>query len=211
MVFKIGDKYRKNKEPWNKGKKGVYSEETLEKMRNAAIGHKVSDETKRKSSKSHKGLISGNKGKKHPELFGDSNPAKRPEVREKISLKKSGVNHHNYGKVGDQTSNWKDGRSLDPLYHKKYAIRIKLLVLNHYSNNDCQCNCCGENHIEFLQIDHIDCGNSYHGKNRRPNKFYGIRLYKWLIDNNYPNGYQVLCSNCNFAKGMYGKCPHEEE
>jgi len=22
--------------------------------------------------------------------------------------------------------------------------------------------------------------------------------------------YQLLCANCNLAKGVYGKCPHEE-
>ena len=29
--------------------------------------------------------------------------------------------------------------------------------------------------------------------------------------NNYPEGFQVLCSNCNFAKGKYGSCPHTWE
>lgn len=31
----------------------------------------------------------------------------------------------------------------------------------------------------------------------------------WLRRNNYPNGFQVLCHNCNMAKGFYGKCPHQ--
>ena len=39
---------RKGQIPWNKGKKGVYSEEALEKMKNAAQGRVVTDETKAK-------------------------------------------------------------------------------------------------------------------------------------------------------------------
>jgi hypothetical protein len=37
----------------------------------------------------------------------------------------------------------------------------------------------------------------------------GVRFYSWLRRNNYPEGYQVLCFNCNIAKGLYGVCPHQ--
>ena len=39
----------------------------------------------------------------------------------------------------------------------------------------------------------------------------GKKLNKWIMANNYPNGFQILCHNCNFAKGHSkdGKCPHE--
>ena len=36
----------------------------------------------------------------------------------------------------------------------------------------------------------------------------GDKLYRWLIRKNFPSGYQILCMNCNFAKG---KCSHELE
>jgi hypothetical protein len=26
--------------------------------------------------------------------------------------------------------------------------------------------------------------------------------------NEFPDGFQVLCHNCNLAKGYYGECPH---
>ena len=35
-------------------------------------------------------------------------------------------------------------------------------------------------------------------------------LSNWIIKNNFPKGFQVLCSNCNFAKGLKknnNKCP----
>ena len=48
--------------PWNKGKKGVYSEETLKKMSQAKkgknapwFGKHLSEETRRKMSEAHKG------------------------------------------------------------------------------------------------------------------------------------------------------------
>lgn len=85
----------------------------------------------------------------------------------------------------------------------------RLKIIKYYSNDTMQCNCCGEKEIKFLQIDHIDCGHAMHGKNKRPNNFTGPGLYGWLIKNDFPNGYQILCANCNFAKGMYGICPHK--
>ena len=38
----------------------------------------------------------------------------------------------------------------------------------------------------------------------------GSTLHKWIKDNNFPDGFQILCHNCNQAKGYYGICPHEK-
>ena len=90
--------------------------------------------------------------------------------------------------------------------------KLKLEVFSWYSkfhsNSDIPCcRCCKEsNHIEFLQVDHVL------GKKHLPEKeekLHGTYLHKWLKQHDYPPGFQVLCANCNFAKGMYGKCPHE--
>jgi hypothetical protein len=72
--FKIS-KVLKGKEPWNKGKEGCYSEETLELMREKKIGNKnalghkfvATEETKRKMSISKLGKTSPMKGRKHTE------------------------------------------------------------------------------------------------------------------------------------------------
>ena len=38
-----------------------------------------------------------------------------------------------------------------------------------------------------------------------------LKYDKWLKKNNYPEGYRVLCANCNWAM-RYGKvCPHEQK
>ncbi len=55
----------KGRSPWNKGKKGIYSKETLEKMSEAKIGQFVSNETKRKMSEATTGEKNPFYGKHH--------------------------------------------------------------------------------------------------------------------------------------------------
>lgn len=87
------------------------------------------------------------------------------------------------------------------------ARRLRQEVISHYSNGTNRCACCGESHFEFLTIDHIDGGGLQHRK--RENMNGGQELARWLRRNDYPDGFQILCMNCNFAKGHYGRCPHE--
>jgi hypothetical protein len=84
-----------------------------------------------------------------------------------------------------------------------YKENLKLEVFIHYSSNPPKCACCGETEIRFLTIDHIK-GN---GQEERL-KIYGSRtfsgsaFYSWLRKNNFPDlSLQVMCSNCNMAKG----------
>jgi len=68
-----------------------------------------------------------------------------------------------------------------------------------------ECACCGENRYEFLGIDHIDGNGAQH---RRDEKLRGgYAFYHWLIKNNLPEGFRVLCHNCNFSRGHLGYCP----
>lgn len=86
----------------------------------------------------------------------------------------------------------------------KYTVARRMKVLSHYSNGSMECACCGENELNFLTIDHIN-NDGY--KTRRTIR--GARMYSWIIKNNYPAVFQVLCYNCNCSKGFYGECPHE--
>lgn len=95
-------------------------------------------------------------------------------------------------------------------YYEKHrerprVIRAKhrLLVLKHYSKGKFECACCGENGYDFLEIDHI---NNDGNKHRREDGF--TDLARWLINNNYPQGFQILCTNCNRSKGKHGICHH---
>lgn len=78
-------------------------------------------------------------------------------------------------------------------------IDLKKEVFNHYGN---KCLCCGENKFEFLTIDHINGGGTKHRKE------VGADIYKWLKRNSYPDGYRVLCFNCNCSIAYSGYCPH---
>lgn len=70
-----------------------------------------------------------------------------------------------------------------------------------------QCACCGEiKHPAFMHIDHINGGGNEH--RRQIGGHSGGKFYRWLKKNNFPEGFQVLCADCNTAKGYFGECPH---
>jgi len=33
-------------------------------------------------------------------------------------------------------------------------------------------------------------------------------FYRYLINNNFPDGFQAMCRDCNRMEGFYGKYPH---
>ena len=84
-------------------------------------------------------------------------------------------------------------------YRKKYGQDRRLKCIEHYGG---KCACCGETEIDFLAIDHINGGGNEH--RRKVGDVHG-----WLVKNNFPEGFQVLCHNCNLAKAFYGVCPHQ--
>ncbi len=87
------------------------------------------------------------------------------------------------------------------------ARQKRLQVLTHYSNGEIKCNCCGEKEIKFLCIDHIN--NDGYKKRKNGRRAAGTELYRLIIKDNFPDTFQVLCHNCNSAKGFYGLCPHK--
>jgi hypothetical protein len=85
----------------------------------------------------------------------------------------------------------------------KQAERTWNTILAHYGS---ECACCGETIREFLTIDHIK-GRETTKEDGRLLRGHALRM--WLIANNFPPGYQVLCFNCNIAKSLCGECPHK--
>jgi hypothetical protein len=74
-----------------------------------------------------------------------------------------------------------------------------------------KCSCCGETIQEFLMLDHIENDGAKHRKELGKTKSSGKGLYLWIIKNNFPPMFQVLCANCNWGKKMNnGICPHKE-
>lgn len=117
----------------------------------------------------------------------------------------------------------------DPEWMRENAERTHVQLQNlkraAFSAYGSACACCGEARVEFLSIDHIDPVSaskprvtrfgSRNGERRtppvRPSNRSGHGLYRWLKKNGYPEGFRVLCMNCNWARGKFGYCPHERE
>lgn len=86
--------------------------------------------------------------------------------------------------------------------------RLKDKCYNAYGGYKCAC--CGETEPAFLTIDHINNDGAAH---RREvvglGRGGGKKIYSWLIANNFPSGFQILCMNCNWGKARNnGVCPH---
>lgn len=109
--------------------------------------------------------------------------AKRPENREKVLR-------------------WSRVKTRD------YRRRLREQILAAYGGI---CACCGDDHEEFLTIDHIDGQGAKHRKEMGFGNS-STKIYKWLIEQGYPkDNFRLLCYNCNCSRGRYGYCPHERE
>ena len=116
------------------------------------------------------------------------------------------------------------GRPLVGTYKCQYHIdktkqnyqELKQQVLDHYGN---QCNCCGESQYEFLTFDHINNDGfkqrkQYYDENKRKKggaSFISMLGAKNIRSGNFPIDIQILCWNCNCAKGFFGFCPHQTD
>lgn len=93
-------------------------------------------------------------------------------------------------------------------YYRAYKDRqqkAKLAVIEAYGG---KCKCCGEHRKTFLCIDHINNDGNIHRK--EINSSAGHSFYKWLIKNNFPDDFQLLCNNCNYSKFVLGGiCEHK--
>lgn len=103
-------------------------------------------------------------------------------------------------------------RMSDPVYvewnrkrSRKYWADLRHSAILAYGGYECAC--CGETEPKFLTLDHVNNDGAQHRKeigNR------GAGIFKWLRDNEYPTGFQILCMNCNHGKALNkGICPHK--
>lgn len=87
----------------------------------------------------------------------------------------------------------------------------KQRIFDHYGT---KCLCCGEYILLLLTIDHIHENGAEHRRqvfpNRKDRTPGGDNFYRWLEKNQYPDGFQTLCYNCNIGKYRNGGvCPHQ--
>ena len=142
----------------------------------------------------------------------------RIKKRRKVYLKEYTKN--NRDKENARHKKWRNGNGKEKRRagHVKYAMKhreqlndkhkrrghlLKIEVLGHYSKGKPKCACCRESHLEFLCMDHINNDGNKHRK-----EIGLISIVRWLKTNGYPEGFQVLCFNCNWAKAR-GGCPHK--
>jgi len=114
------------------------------------------------------------------------------EHREEVDLK-----HKAYKKANiDKYREW--GRK-HALAHNQ---RLKLEVFTHYSRGLPQCANCSERRMSCLSIDHK---NGRARTEKMKTGLRGVTFYRWLRTSNYPEGYQVLCMNCQWVKRFENK------
>lgn len=85
---------------------------------------------------------------------------------------------------------------------KKQWREKRQLVLNKYGT---KCACCKISVYEFLELDHINGGGTQH------RNLIGTNMVRWIIKNNFPPIFQILCANCNRSKGKFEICQHIQE
>ncbi len=116
----------------------------------------------------------------------------------------------------ERTANQKKNR--DKPESKENRLKVLQYYSKHLSKSNIPCcNCCGLNsHIEFLTVDHIAGRQEMDSepelkKLKYISKLSGTALVIWIIKNNFPKGFQILCHNCNQTKGYYEQCPLENK
>lgn len=87
--------------------------------------------------------------------------------------------------------------------NKRKFQKLRSDVIDAYGG---KCACCGEVQPEFLSLDHVNNDGAAH--RRELGIKGGHASWLWAQANGYPDRLQLLCYNCNCAKGYYGVCPH---
>lgn len=87
-------------------------------------------------------------------------------------------------------------RTQERVYKQVSRLKQRIAVLAHYGvGGKPVCRHCGFDDVRALSIDHVHNNGSEHRKTVRGGEF-----YTWLGRNNFPDGFQTLCRNCNWIK-----------
>ena len=88
-------------------------------------------------------------------------------------------------------------------YARERDRRIYRAVIEGYGG---RCVCCGESEFAFLTLDHVEGGGRTEVR-----KIGRRKMLLTILKQGFPEGYQILCWNCNAAKHFKGRCPHAKE
>jgi 5-methylcytosine-specific restriction endonuclease McrA len=84
-------------------------------------------------------------------------------------------------------------------------LEIKAAVLTHYGKNEtlqCCWRDCGVVDIDMLTLDHVNDDGATDRQSRGRTQGGGVHLYRALMTEGYPNGYQTLCANHQLKKEL---------
>jgi glucan-binding YG repeat protein len=86
----------------------------------------------------------------------------------------------------------------EQLYNKTARIRNqhRIDALKHYSGGTMSCARCGFDDIRAISLDHVNGDGAAHRRQFKDS----WAVFRWIKKNGYPEGFQVLCMNCQFIK-----------
>jgi 5-methylcytosine-specific restriction endonuclease McrA len=96
---------------------------------------------------------------------------------------------------------WEENPELVRKKQREYRQAVRERTILAYGG---KCKCCGETELKFLSFDHIDGGGS------KERKRLCSASFCFPVRKTTRKDIQILCHNCNQAKGFYGKCPHKK-
>jgi hypothetical protein len=123
-------------------------------------------------------------------ISGHNYPMRNPEtaLKHNLAITKGPEHREAYRRQW-----YKENRTIKLAQSKQLKLNYKIQVLTHYGNGKCICLWCGYDQLAALTLDHIN--NDGYKESRS-----GHELYRWLMKQNYPAGYQTLCMNCQYLK-----------
>ena len=163
------------------------------------------------------------------------NKAKEKEYQKKYDSKpENKARKKEYGKTSEAKAKKKEyssrpeNKARKKVYSKEYSSRpenkisrikkdnkirfdVKTEVFSYYSkkisNSDIPiCACCLYDDLRALTLDHIKGRMNVSPEEKQLG---GVPLWKFVKAKGLPDGYQILCFNCNTMKGNKPQCPHQ--
>ncbi len=123
----------------------------------------------------------------------------RERHRDEIRERRRRLRQADPGKYREWSRRW---REVNPGAMAEYSRRLRKIyrtaVFDHYGRS---CTCCGT--TDNLTIDHINGDGKEHRKEIGRG---AIVFHRWLIENDFPPGFQTMCSRCNTSKAKGDRC-----
>lgn len=124
--------------------------------------------------------------------------------RERIAEERKRKYAADPGEAKHRTQEWrKANREKARELSRRYWRQLREQMIEAYG---AACACCGEKNPKFLALDHTN-GDGSEERRKSGKPFSNANIIKQLRRDGWPKGrHQLLCHNCNCARGFYGSC-----